>query len=144
MFINCSSRFLPGKTSTITDSILSVCRVHFTKQTLARLPLPAVCCVWRSTSALSAKVFRLRISASVPAKLKQYCLQTNEDLFELSTLQARRYGRSLSSSRLSLRHFNDHLHCASCAATGPIDRLHRVQPADPPVAAVGRQVADRN
>ena len=78
-----------GKTSTVTEAILRVCRLHPTKRILACAPSDAaadVLCERLARYLSPQQLFRLnwwqRVSASMPAKLRPYTLDVN-DIFEL-------------------------------------------------------------
>lgn len=85
--------FPTGKTSTVVESILRICRANPYKRLLACAPSDAAADVLcdRLSRALSPKqLFRLcwyqRVTASLPAKLRAYSCLVN-DIFEVPTMK---------------------------------------------------------
>lgn len=81
-----------GKTSTVAEAILRICRTQASKRILACAPSDAaadVICERLARHLSTAQLFRLnwwqRVSASMPAKLRPYTLDVN-DIFEMPSL----------------------------------------------------------
>jgi helicase MOV-10 len=81
--------WISGKTSTVTETILRICRDFPNHRVLACAPSDAaadVLCERLSRHLTRSQLFRLnwwqRLSASVPAKLRPYTLDVN-DIFEM-------------------------------------------------------------
>lgn len=85
----CSNIFTTGKTSTVVEAILQICRSSPSMRILACAPSDAaadVLCERLSLHLDRSKLFRLnwwqRVSASVPTNLRRFCYEVN-NMFEI-------------------------------------------------------------
>ena len=92
-FLFCVLCFHTGKTSTVVESILRICRANPYKRILACAPSDAaadVLCDRLSRTLSPKQLFRLcwyqRVTASLPAKLRAYSSLVN-DIFEVPNLK---------------------------------------------------------